>query len=123
MKEGWWRMMKDERWKINDEGWWFQAVEWFCRLTDRQTNRHVTCDFRVAFTTENMKTILRFIVYTSGAGCHHHFSAQLKSHDSRFISAMDATANGLDILIFIVSLHCWQIVYNCKKKSFSVISK
>ena len=116
--------MKDERWKMNDEGGWFQAVEGFCRLTDKQTARQTDiCDFRVAFTTENMKTILRFIVYTSGAGCHHHFSAQLKSHDSRFISAMDATANGLDILIFIVSLHCWQIVYNCKKKSFSVISK
>ena len=55
---------------------------------------------------EQKKSENQYRVYTSGAGCHHHFSAQLKSHDSRFISAMDATANGLDILIFIVSLHC-----------------
>ena len=42
MKEGWmkdeWRMneewMKDEGWMMKDEGWWFQAVEGFCRLTN-----------------------------------------------------------------------------------------
>ena len=33
MKEGW--MKNDECWRMNDEGWWFQAVEGFC---DGQTN-------------------------------------------------------------------------------------
>ena len=35
--EGW--MKNDEGWKMNDEGGWFQAVEGFCWLTDKQTNR------------------------------------------------------------------------------------
>ena len=30
-------MKDDEGWKMNDEGWWFQAVEGFCRRTDGQT--------------------------------------------------------------------------------------
>ena len=33
-----------------DEGWWFQAVEGFCRQTNRWTD---ICDCRVAFATEN----------------------------------------------------------------------
>ena len=55
MKEGWWRMMKDdegwwrmmkndegwmkndERWRMNDERWWFQAVEGFWWLTVGRT--------------------------------------------------------------------------------------
>ena len=45
MKEGWWRMMKDdegwmnydEGWMKNDEGWWFQAVGGFCRPTNERT--------------------------------------------------------------------------------------
>ena len=68
MKEGWmknddewWRMnerwkdewkMKDEWWMMNDEGWCFQAVEGFCRQTDRRTD---ICECRVAFATENMQ--------------------------------------------------------------------
>ena len=28
----------DECWRMNDEGWWFQAVEGFLWLTDGQTN-------------------------------------------------------------------------------------
>ena len=44
-------MMKDEGWRINDEGWWFQAVEGFCFMTDWQTDN--ICDCRVAFATEN----------------------------------------------------------------------
>ena len=40
MKEGW---MK------NDIGWWFQAIEGFCRLTDERTD---ICECRVAFETE-----------------------------------------------------------------------
>ena len=44
-------MMKDEWWRMNDEGWWFQAVEGFCRQTDGRTD---ICDCRVAFATEKM---------------------------------------------------------------------
>ena len=48
MKEGW--MKNDECWRMNDEGWWFQAVEGFC---DGQTNERTDiCDCRVAFATE-----------------------------------------------------------------------
>ena len=36
---------------MNDEGWWFQAVEGFCFMTDWQTDN--ICDCRVAFATEN----------------------------------------------------------------------
>ena len=36
--EGW--GMNDEGWGINDEGWQFQAVEGFCRQTDRWSNGH-----------------------------------------------------------------------------------
>ena len=47
-------MMKDEGWMMNDEGWWFPAIEGFCRLTDRQMDgRTDICDCRVAFATEN----------------------------------------------------------------------
>ena len=35
MKEGW--MQNDEWWRMKDEGWWFQAVEGFCRRMDGQT--------------------------------------------------------------------------------------
>ena len=36
---------------MNDEGWWFQAVEGFAdRRTDERTD---ICDCRVAFATEN----------------------------------------------------------------------
>ena len=31
-------MKNDEGWKMNDEGWWFQAVEGFCLRTDEQTD-------------------------------------------------------------------------------------
>ena len=53
MKEGWMKNdegwmkndegwgMNDEGWGMNDEGWRFQAVEGFCRQTDRQTNGHL----------------------------------------------------------------------------------
>ena len=54
-----WRMIKGE-WRMirmNDEGWWFQAVEGFCFLTDRQTdwwmNKQTDIgECRVAFATE-----------------------------------------------------------------------
>ena len=60
----WWRMMKDDEgwmnndendegwWRLNDEEWWFQVVEGFCRKTNRQTD---ICECRVAFETD--KTI------------------------------------------------------------------
>ena len=48
-------MENDEGWMINDAGWWFQAVDGFCRQTDEQTDRQTDiCDCRVAFATENM---------------------------------------------------------------------
>ena len=48
--EGW--MKNNEGWKMNDEGGWFQAVEGFCRLTDKQMDRRMDiCDCRVAFMT------------------------------------------------------------------------
>ena len=31
-------MKNDEGWKMNDEGWWFQAVEGFCFMTEERTN-------------------------------------------------------------------------------------
>ena len=34
---------------MKDEGWWFQAVEGFCRQMDRQTE---ICDCWVTFATE-----------------------------------------------------------------------
>ena len=37
---------------MSDEGWWFQAVEGFCRLIDGRTD---ICECRVAFATEKMK--------------------------------------------------------------------
>ena len=44
----------DEGWKMNDEGWWFQAAKRFCFKTDRRTDRRTDiCDFKVAFATEN----------------------------------------------------------------------
>ena len=43
-------MKDDEGWKMNDDGWWFQAVEGFCFMTDERTD---ICDCRVAFATEN----------------------------------------------------------------------
>ena len=59
MKEGW--MKNDEWWRVNDEGWWFQAVEGFCRQTNRQTNERTDiCDCRVAFSTENIKYVFFF---------------------------------------------------------------
>ena len=37
-----WRIMKGyEGWMKIDEGWWFQAVGGFCRLTNRLTNGHL----------------------------------------------------------------------------------
>ena len=60
MKEGWIkndeeRIKDDKGWMMNDEGWWCQAVEGFCRQTDRQTNERTDiCDCRVAFATENV---------------------------------------------------------------------
>ena len=51
MNEEWWRMMMDEWRMMKDEGWWFQAVEGFCRQTDRRTDN--ICDCRVVFATEN----------------------------------------------------------------------
>ena len=51
------RMMKDEWWMKNDEGWWVQAVEGFCRQTDRMTDRRTDIgNCRVAFVTENIFT-------------------------------------------------------------------
>ena len=35
-------MKNDEGCKMNDEGWWFQAVEGFCFRTDRRTNDEQT---------------------------------------------------------------------------------
>ena len=55
MKEGW--MKNDERWRINDAVWWFQAVEGFWFMTDRQTDERTDiCDCRVAFATEKYKS-------------------------------------------------------------------
>ena len=42
-------MKNDEGWRMNDEGWWFQAVEGFLWLTDERTD---ICECRVAFATE-----------------------------------------------------------------------
>ena len=39
----------DEGWMMNEEWWWFQAVDGFLWLTDRQTD---ICECRVAFATE-----------------------------------------------------------------------
>ena len=40
---------------MNDEGWWFQAVEGFWFMTDERTNgRTDICDCRVAFATESL---------------------------------------------------------------------
>ena len=47
MNEVW--MKNDEGGRMNDEGWWYQAVEGFCWQTDEQTD---ICDCRVAFATE-----------------------------------------------------------------------
>ena len=48
-------MKNDEGWRMNDEGWWFQVVEGFCRLTDERTD---ICECRVAFATEKVNCIL-----------------------------------------------------------------
>ena len=52
-------MKNYEGWRMNDDGCWFQAVEGFCRLTDKltdgQTNR--LCDCRVAFLTEKWEML------------------------------------------------------------------
>ena len=32
-------MKNDECWRMNDEGWWFQAVEGFLWLTDKRMNK------------------------------------------------------------------------------------
>ena len=54
--EGW--MKNNEGWKMNDEGGWFQAVEGFCRLTDKQMDRRMDiCDCRVAFMTQNLTIV------------------------------------------------------------------
>ena len=38
---------------MNDEGWWFQAVDLLCWHTDGQKNKQTyICDCRVAFATE-----------------------------------------------------------------------
>ena len=31
-------MKNDEGWKMNDEEWWFKAVEWFCFQTNGRTD-------------------------------------------------------------------------------------
>ena len=47
-------MKNVEGWRMKDEGWWFQAVEGFCRQTNERTNEQTDiCDCRVAFATEN----------------------------------------------------------------------
>ena len=68
MKEGWMKndkgwMKNDKGWRmnegrrLNDEEWWFLAVEGFWLRTDEQTNRRTDiCDCRVAFATENSST-------------------------------------------------------------------
>ena len=38
---------------MNDEGWWFQAVQGFCWQMDNQTD---ICNCRVAFAFENHKS-------------------------------------------------------------------
>ena len=43
-------MKNDEGWRMNDEGRWFQAVDGFWLMTDRQTD---ICDCRITFMTEN----------------------------------------------------------------------
>ena len=48
-KDEWW-MKNDEGWRMNDEGRWFQAVDGFWLMTDRQTD---ICDCRITFMTEN----------------------------------------------------------------------
>ena len=46
--------MNEVWWSMNDEGWWFQAVEGFCIWTNKQRNGQTDiCDCRVAFATEN----------------------------------------------------------------------
>ena len=40
---------------MNDEGWWFQAVDLLCWHTDGRKNKQTDiCDCRVAFATENL---------------------------------------------------------------------
>ena len=57
MKEGW--MKNDEGRMMNDEGWWFQAVEGFCRQTDERTDERTDiCECRVAFATEKVKSLV-----------------------------------------------------------------
>ena len=52
MKVEWWRMNEeDEGCRMNDKGWWFQAIEGFLWLTNRRTD---ICECRVAFATENV---------------------------------------------------------------------
>ena len=47
-----------EKWRMmNDEGWWFQAVDGFCRQTNGRTD---ICECRVAFATEK---VYDFVVY------------------------------------------------------------
>ena len=71
--EEWWRMMKDdEGWMMNDEGWWFQAVEGFCFLTDRQTdwwmNKQTDIgECRVAFATEKF-SLRKFNIFKASHG-------------------------------------------------------
>ena len=48
MKGEW---LKNDDWKKNDEGWWFQAVEVFSWQTDN------ICECRVAFATEKKLSI------------------------------------------------------------------
>ena len=43
---------------MNDEGWWLQAVEGFCWLTDLQTD---ICECRVVFATDIYK--LCYMIY------------------------------------------------------------
>ena len=53
MKEGW--MENNESSRMNDEEWWFQAVEGFLWLTDERMKEQIDiCECRVAIVTENL---------------------------------------------------------------------
>ena len=68
MKDGWWRMMKDDEgwWRMmNDDEWWWMMMKdgegWLIlrcfgvSLSDERTDgRTDICDCRVAFATEKM---------------------------------------------------------------------
>ena len=47
-------MKNNEGWRMNDEGWWFQALEGFLWLIDGQMNKWTDiCKCRVAFANSN----------------------------------------------------------------------